>query len=247
MRKRNFFKAAHRDKAERPIIQALRSVGASVYAVSGKDIPDLLVGFQGVTTLLEVKSRLVHEGKDGYTRKTSTRVSKGQTEFAEKWRGGPARFVYEPAEALRAIGAPYQQTPQTGLRWLAENGAFLCEGCWLPENGLHAKDCPTRKALARSPKVASAYRAAKTLEEAMPKARTPDEEEVKRRHTKGPSRVASPAEHHGVNQDVLMAVAGDERPSRGVEDIPEEVRIMGRATTLPRGVEGELQPLKAKR
>lgn len=168
-RRRMFFKAAHRDRAERPIIQALRSVGASVYAVSGKDIPDLLVGFGGVTYLFEVKSRILSEEKGRKARVRETAISPGQKEFSETWRGGPARFIYEPAEALRAIGAPYHQTPQTGLRWLAVNGAHLCESCWLPENGLHAKDCPTRKALAKPPKVQSAYRAAKTLEDELPK------------------------------------------------------------------------------
>lgn len=168
MKKRNFFKAAHRDKAERPIIQALRSAGASVYAVSGKDIPDLLVGFRGVTILLEVKSRILSEEKGRKARVRETRISPGQQAFSDAWRGGPACFVYDPAEALRAIGAPFVVEVE-GLRWLAENGAFICEHCWFPENGLHAKNCPTRKALAKPPKVQSAYRAAKTLEEALPK------------------------------------------------------------------------------
>lgn len=108
MRKRNFFKAAHRDKAEAPIIKALRAVGAVVHQLNGKDIPDLLVGYRGLTYLLEVKSVLTNTRKDGYTRTERTAVSKGQQEFAASWRGGPVRLVTTPEEALMAIGAPVE-------------------------------------------------------------------------------------------------------------------------------------------
>lgn len=107
-RKRMFFKAAHRDKAERPIIDALKAAGASVYPISSKDIPDLLVGYRGQTFLLEVKSRLTNTKKDGYTRKTTTKVSEGQQAFMDTWKGGPVRVVHTPEEALHAIGAPVE-------------------------------------------------------------------------------------------------------------------------------------------
>lgn len=106
MRKKMFFRAAHRDKAERPIIEALRAVGATVAPLSGKDIPDLLVGYKGVTFLLEVKSRIEELGKGrkkAYVR--TTKVSEGQKDFAEAWRGGSLKVVHTPEEALLAIGA----------------------------------------------------------------------------------------------------------------------------------------------
>lgn len=108
MGKRNFFRPAHRDKAESGIIKALRAVGATVHQLSGKDIPDLLVGYKGLTYLLEVKSVLMNTRKDGYTRTTRTAVSKGQVDFATAWRGGPVRHVTTPEEALMAIGAPVE-------------------------------------------------------------------------------------------------------------------------------------------
>lgn len=234
MRKRNFFKPAHRDAAEPLIITAGRSAGATVAQLSGKDVPDLLVGFKGVTFLGEVKSRLVHEGKDGYTRKTTTRISKGQKDFAETWRGAKVGLWYEPADMLRAIGAPFVAETE-GPRWFAENGAFLCEHCWLPENGLHDAKCPTRKALARPPKVTSAYRAATSLAEAMPK----------------PSRKTGMRVQDGVPDECdCVHVEPFPPPLRGGKVVadPDCMRCKGRATRRPsRGVEGELQPLKAKR
>lgn len=47
---------AHRDKSEKPIVAALRGVGAHVLLLSGKGVPDLLVHFRGVWTPLEVKT-----------------------------------------------------------------------------------------------------------------------------------------------------------------------------------------------
>lgn len=103
---RQFFRPAHRDAAEPAIIDALRAAGASVHQLNGKDILDLLVGYRGVTYLLEVKSRLTNTRKDGHTRKSTTKVSAGQMAFMESWKGGPTRVVHTPEEALYAVGAP---------------------------------------------------------------------------------------------------------------------------------------------
>jgi len=45
-----------RDRSERPIIQALEAVGAEVWQVSGKGLPDLLVRFRGHFYCGEVKT-----------------------------------------------------------------------------------------------------------------------------------------------------------------------------------------------
>lgn len=105
---RLFFRPAHRDASEPAIIKALRAVGASVWPISGKDVPDLLVGYKGLTYLLEVKSNLTNTKKDGYTRKTTTKVSEGQQAFQDSWSGGTVRVVHTPEEALNAIGAPVE-------------------------------------------------------------------------------------------------------------------------------------------
>lgn len=83
------------DANQKPIVAGLRGVGASVALLhrAGDDIPDLLVGFRGVTYLLEAKNP---DGKD--------KVSEGQERFIEDWRGGPVAVVRSLDEALRVIG-----------------------------------------------------------------------------------------------------------------------------------------------
>ncbi len=56
-----------RDSAEGPIIDALRGIGAEVWQISGRGLPDLLVRFRGQYFAGEVKSRggteTAHQGK----------------------------------------------------------------------------------------------------------------------------------------------------------------------------------------
>ena len=93
-------RAARRDANEKGIILGLRAVGASVRAVSGPGVLDLLVGFRRATFLLEVKT---DEGE----------LTKAQREFLDEWRGGPAGVVRTLDEALRFIGhlPPLGSTP----------------------------------------------------------------------------------------------------------------------------------------
>ena len=269
MKKRMHFRPSHRDKAERHIITALRSVGASVFQVNGKDIPDLLCGFRGVTTLLEVKSRLLSEEKGRAPRIRTTKISIGQREFSTRWRGGASAVVHTPHEALRQVGADVAlSSGKDGFRerWLAENGAFLCEQCWLPENGLHAKDCPTRKALARPPKMGTAHRAAKKARDLLPRRRTEAMEEM---HTlvpllSAPLRPDWMAEAVREHHDELRKSRGveGEAPTHqqrldaaGAVDLRDNFRMVplggGYSRVEPvdptkrhgRGVECELQPL----
>jgi hypothetical protein len=83
-------RAAKRDLAEQPIVQALKQIGAQVWLL---DYPvDLLVYFRERWFLLEVKT-----GK-GKVRKEQT----AQRNFIESTN---APIVRTPIEALRAIGA----------------------------------------------------------------------------------------------------------------------------------------------
>ena len=86
---------ARADLNQAPIVAALRKVGATVYSLHrvGAGVPDLLVGFRGVTYLLEVK-----EPKGGV-------LTPQQLEFGLAWRGRPVSIVKSVDEALRAIGA----------------------------------------------------------------------------------------------------------------------------------------------
>ena len=72
-----------RDTAEKPIIEALKAVGAEVWQISGRGLPDLLVRYRGRLWAGEVKSK-------------GGRLEPTQGQF-EVWR--------EPDEVLRLIGA----------------------------------------------------------------------------------------------------------------------------------------------
>ena len=87
-------RAARADANQPPIVQALRTVGATVYSLHrvGAGVPDLLVGFRGVTYLLEVK-----EPKGGT-------LTPQQIDFGLTWKGRPISIVKSVEEALRAIG-----------------------------------------------------------------------------------------------------------------------------------------------
>lgn len=250
------FRVSHRDKAERAIITALRSAGASVYPVNGKDLPDLLCGFRGVTTLLEVKTKGLEttDKRNGKTYTRTTETSKGQKKFLETWRGGPAAVVHEPVEALMMIGCPFVAEME-GPRWLALNGAFLCEGCWVPENGLHDTKCPRRTSLKVPGKVKSAYRAAKEARDVLPKKSVDTcvmagcSAPVKGGYFCATHDDMSPSPSH-VAEDRTKAEAMAE-PSRAaaVEHsthkyvAPMEGDFLAAAIDL-RGVEGELQSLR---
>jgi hypothetical protein len=68
-------RAAKRDDNEPECRKAAEELGASWEPVSGKGIPDALVGFRGETTLMEVKGR----GK---------KLTPAQVAFRKRWRGG---------------------------------------------------------------------------------------------------------------------------------------------------------------
>jgi Holliday junction resolvase len=82
--------ARKRDLNEKPIVDALRKVGASVIRISEKGAPDLLVFYRGVVSLLEVKGRLG----------TATAA-----QDATKAQGWPVVTVRTVDDGLRAVGA----------------------------------------------------------------------------------------------------------------------------------------------
>ena len=82
--------ATKRDLNERPIVDALRAVGATVVQL---DKPvDLLVGFRKETYLLEVKQ-------------PKGRLTDDQEEFFVEWQGGQLFTVRSVEQALACIGA----------------------------------------------------------------------------------------------------------------------------------------------
>lgn len=89
-----------RDKTEAPIVRALRAVGASVSCLDGEEgLPDLLVGYQGRTVLMEVKTPRSATGKG-----VRGRISEGQEVWHGSWRGAPVFVVTSVPEALTVLG-----------------------------------------------------------------------------------------------------------------------------------------------
>lgn len=87
-------RAAKVDKNQREIVMALRQVpGCSVAVTSSAHdgFPDLVVGFRGTNSMLEVKDR---NGK----------LTPAQEKFHASWRG-QIEVIRSVEEALRAIGA----------------------------------------------------------------------------------------------------------------------------------------------
>lgn len=90
--------AAKIDANQEQVVLALRAVGASVQTLAavGKGVPDLLVGYQGKTLLLEVK--------DGRKPPSARRLTEDQLKWHGAWRGGPLAVVDGPDAALRMLG-----------------------------------------------------------------------------------------------------------------------------------------------
>lgn len=93
------------DGNHREIVKALRAAGASVLSAAGlgAGAPDLVVGYAGVTFLLEVKrpEALTHALRSLREKVTAER----QSEWREKWRGRVPAVVHSIEEALSVIGA----------------------------------------------------------------------------------------------------------------------------------------------
>lgn len=91
-------RAAKVDRNQPEIVKALRKVGACVQSLAavGDGVPDLLVGFQGQTVLVEVK--------DGERPKSERQLTDDQIEWHAAWRGGRCVVVGSVPEALAAIG-----------------------------------------------------------------------------------------------------------------------------------------------
>lgn len=91
-----------RDDNEKEIIAALRARGASVQQIDAAGVPDLLVGLDGVTHLLEVKQ---HHGKAfAHAKKSASGLLPSQDKWWSTWKGREPMVVTTPVEALQAVG-----------------------------------------------------------------------------------------------------------------------------------------------
>jgi len=82
------------DTNHKEIVKALRELGATVVSLASMKhgCPDLMVGYQNETILMEVK-------KD-----KKAKFTPDQIEFMGKWRGGAISRVDSVEAAIRALG-----------------------------------------------------------------------------------------------------------------------------------------------
>lgn len=85
-------RAARTDANHEEIVKALRAVGASVQSLAavGHGVPDLLVGYQGKTILMEVK--------DGKKSPSKRELTEDQVKWIDSWTGGSV-FIVDNVEA----------------------------------------------------------------------------------------------------------------------------------------------------
>lgn len=82
------------DQNQSDIVRALQKIGCSVRPLTQVKggVPDLLVGFRGLTYLVECKN------EDG-----RNRIEDSQKRFADEWRGGPILYARGPKDAVDQI------------------------------------------------------------------------------------------------------------------------------------------------
>ena len=89
-----------RDLIEKGVVEALRKAGATVYLT---DKPfDSVVGFRGVTHLVEFKDPKIQGWKSEYT--------KDQLKFMEGWRGSPVITLRSMEDAVEFLNGQPSKT-----------------------------------------------------------------------------------------------------------------------------------------
>jgi hypothetical protein len=89
--------AAKTDRNQTEIVDALRRMGATVQSLAavGKGTPDLLVGFEGETFLMEVK--------DGMKPPSARKLTPDQEVWHGNWTGGRLDVVNDINSAVKVI------------------------------------------------------------------------------------------------------------------------------------------------
>lgn len=92
-------RAAKVDANHQEIVQTLRSVGATVHSLAavGHGCPDLLVGWNGKTILMELK--------DGGKAPSARKLTEEQIKWHSDWTGGPLLVVDSSESALFVLKA----------------------------------------------------------------------------------------------------------------------------------------------
>jgi hypothetical protein len=97
-------RAAKVDANQQAVVDVLRQCGATVQSLAaiGKGCPDLLVGYNGQTYLMEVK--------DGTKPLSQIQLTEDQKKWHRKWTGKSLAIVYGPEGALKIIGVLKDKT-----------------------------------------------------------------------------------------------------------------------------------------
>ncbi len=91
-------RAARIDANQNNIVKALRAAGASVRVITqGDGIPDLLLGYNGHTLLMEVK--------DGDKPPSARKLTEAEQKFFDEWKGGSLSIVNSVEEALAILAS----------------------------------------------------------------------------------------------------------------------------------------------
>ena len=85
-------RASKRDASEKPIVDALRKCGCSVY-IMDKPV-DLLIGFRSRTFLAECKTPQTQYGK---------KLNKAQQDFQDNWKGDAVVILRTVDDALAFV------------------------------------------------------------------------------------------------------------------------------------------------
>jgi len=105
------------DKNQGPIVEDLRSLPASVTITTGvgRGFPDLVIGWQGITVLGEVKRRPKR------ITPAVLELRESQEKFRREWRGGP---VIEITDGLQAVQDLISMDCRTPPARLVEAGGY---------------------------------------------------------------------------------------------------------------------------
>lgn len=91
-------RAAKVDSNQKEIVESLRRHGATVLIVSQlKNCFDILVGYNGVNFIMEIK--------DGKLPPSKKRLTTGELEFKNKWKGGNYYVVESVEQAIEIINS----------------------------------------------------------------------------------------------------------------------------------------------
>lgn len=130
-------RAAKVDENQAEIVHALRCIGCSVQVLSsvGKGVPDLLVGFQGINVLMEVK--------DGNKPPSARKLTTDQVIWHGDWRG-QVSVVDSPDRAMAVVAwyrrhvvpslaqARSQSSSDDGHTPLESSGLGVAPRIWKP-------------------------------------------------------------------------------------------------------------------